>query len=158
LWLFFGIAMLSVLGRVIMRLRAWRRLGVDDYFLFAGAVLLTAATALLYKMVDQLFLFGAIQRDVSIISQVNAGELQDIIDNSAARTMTIVVLTWTAMFAVKFSFLAFFRQLVANVDKIQHYYWGIVAFTVVAWAFFVGQAFILCPYFGAESSTWRPRD
>jgi hypothetical protein len=156
MWLFFGIAMVSVLGRVVMRLRAWRRLGLDDYFLFAGAGCLTAGTVLLYKMVDQLYLFGAIQRDVSIISQVNSEELQDIIDHSAAKTMTIVALTWTTMFAVKFSFLAFFRQLVANVDRIQYYYWGIVVFTVVAWVFFVGQAFILCPYFGAESSTWRP--
>jgi hypothetical protein len=65
-------------------------------------------------------------------------------------------LLWTATFAVKFSFLAYFRQLVQSVANMRTYFWIVVAFTIVSWMFVIGEPFILCHYFGAEWSIYDP--
>ncbi|KAF1993796.1 hypothetical protein P154DRAFT_540088 [Amniculicola lignicola CBS 123094] len=56
---------------------------------------------------------------------------------------------WTATFAIKFSFLAFFKGLIRDVSvKLTWYYWFVVVFTGMTWTFLVAEPFILCPYFG----------
>lgn len=61
-------------------------------------------------------------------------------------------LLWTATFAVKFSFLAFFRQLIQSVANIRMYFWIVVVFTTVSWMFVIAEPFILCHQFGMETS------
>lgn len=59
-------------------------------------------------------------------------------------------LLWTATFAVKLSFLAFFRRMVKPLDNIQRYYWGIVGLTIISWMFIIPHPFITCPALGFE--------
>lgn len=58
---------------------------------------------------------------------------------------------WTCTFAVKGSFLALFWGLIKGISKhLDRYYWFVVVYAFVAWGFLVSEAFVLCPYFGAE--------
>ena len=47
---------------------------------------------------------------------------------------------WTANFAIKLSFLGFFRNLIRNVSKrLYTYWWGVLIFTLLGWLFNVIQ-------------------
>ena len=81
--------------------------------------------------------------------------LNDVLSlaNSLAFIHTFLSLAWTAIFFVKFSFLALFRVLLKHISrKLSIYFWVMVGYFVVTWMFLVTEAFIVCPYYGAESS------
>lgn len=63
-----------------------------------------------------------------------------------------LVLTYTSIFAVKFSFLFFFRVLVRRVHKMVVYWWIVVAVTAVAWIVCVISIFLSCLYFDERLS------
>ncbi|KAK7937724.1 uncharacterized protein PG986_014592 [Apiospora aurea] len=147
----FGLSILSVFARVWIRFRTRRKLSADDYFLFFAAACLIVSTVLLYRLCDQLYLATAVQKDKTIVLELNLAELNDLIQNGMKDYSTFLILAWTTTFFVKFSFLAFFRELVHRVASIQYYYWSVVGLTVVSWMFLVAEPFILCPYFGAAS-------
>lgn len=62
-----------------------------------------------------------------------------------------LVLTYTSIFAVKFSFLFFFRVLVRRVHKMVVYWWIVIAITTVGWIVCVIGIFLPCLYFDNRS-------
>lgn len=60
---------------------------------------------------------------------------------------TYYVMTWTAIFAVKFSFLFFFRVLIRRVRAITLYWQIVSVVTVLVWVYCIAGSFIICPYF-----------
>lgn len=56
-------------------------------------------------------------------------------------------LTWITVFAVKFSFLVFFRSLVDRIRTLRIYWWVVTVATGFAWAFTLGAVFLPCPWF-----------
>ena len=149
---FFGLSIISILARAGIRLRTRRALSLDDYLLFAGAAVLAGATALMYTILDNLYLATAIQLDPSIVFRVDSDRLTHLLMNATQQNHAFLILAWTATFLVKFSFLAFFRQLIWNVVGIRRYYWVVVGATVVSWLFLISEPFILCSDFGLETS------
>jgi len=59
-----------------------------------------------------------------------------------------LILSWTTIFAVKFGFLSFFRQLVIGLPEIYRYWRGVVAVTAVVYAFSLVDGVIACPHDG----------
>ncbi|KAB2571176.1 hypothetical protein DBV05_g10173 [Lasiodiplodia theobromae] len=67
-------------------------------------------------------------------------------------TAVFVDTSWTAIFCVKFSFLALFKMLIRNVStRLSRYFWCVVVATALTWAFLVSETFILCSRFGWDS-------
>jgi hypothetical protein len=67
-----------------------------------------------------------------------------------------LALIWTTTFAVKGCFLAFMRPLVWHISRrVNWYYWFIVIFSVISWAFVVADPFIICPYFGVDAGEYN---
>lgn len=63
-----------------------------------------------------------------------------------------LALIWTTTFGVKGCFLTFMRPLVWHISRtVNRYYWFIVVFSIISWAFVIADPFILCPYFGADA-------
>ena len=63
-----------------------------------------------------------------------------------------VVLTWTALFAVKYSFLFFFQPLVSRIRPLTIWWRGVLVFTTLAWlGGYAACAIVTCPYFGEDS-------
>ena len=54
------------------------------------------------------------------------------------------VISWTAIYCVKFSFLGFFRQLVDRLRPLELYWKGIVVFTGIAYCYCVSEPFFSC--------------
>lgn len=135
--------------RLALRIFTRRRLYLDDYILLFGLACLAAATYLVYSFSHLIFLSNAVRLDPLVSPTFS--ETTKLI-NSLKIIDSFLALIWTTTFAVKLSFLVFFKQLIERVSKkITIYYWVVVVFTVLTWMFLVSEAFILCPYFGFKT-------
>lgn len=148
--LFYGFAGLSVLARGIIRFITRRPLALDDYLLFLAFASLTAATGLIYSLIEGMYLATAVEATPALIFKMTSAQL-NLILNEALNQNVFLALAWTTTFLVKFSFLAFFSQLIRNVQSIKYYYWGVVVLTVVSWMFLTSESFILCSDFGINA-------
>jgi hypothetical protein len=118
--------------------------------LIFGFVSLTAATTLVFKFIRLLYTHEALKLDPTVV--VSVKDILSLMD-SLAFINSFLVLIWTAIFFVKFSFLALFRLLLKHVSKkITIYFWVVVGYCIVTWLLLVSEAFIVCPYFGEETS------
>lgn len=149
--MFFGLAVISVIARVFIRLHTRRALAWDDAFLGLGVVCLSAATGIAYKECDNLFLSSALQQDPTEAFRLDSVTLNNLLDTSLPYLDAFLALAWTTIFAVKFSFLIFFKQLIRRLVKINVCFWIVTVFTALSWMFMVSEAFILCSYSGFET-------
>ncbi|EAQ84504.1 predicted protein [Chaetomium globosum CBS 148.51] len=154
---FFALAILSVLVRAGFRLRARQPLTLDDYLVFAAAILLSGGTGLLYNICDNLYLSSAIHLDQPITLHLGSQSIADLID-AVQGYRSYLVIAWTAISLAKFSFLAFFRQRIGDTRSIRLYYWSLVALTAISWLLCVVEPFILCPNVGSGSSCFADSD
>lgn len=69
--------------------------------------------------------------------------------------ITFSVLSFTAIFAVNFSFLFLFKALIHNVRKMIIYWWIVVLTAAAGWAFVIVEFFLLCPISGPGSRKLR---
>jgi hypothetical protein len=146
-----GIAILSVIGRVGLKIHHRRSFLADDYILFFGTACLIAGTAVLFYQLDTLYLGPAIQADPELVFYLDAHDLNELIYNEIKYLDTFFSLLWTATFSVKFSFLAFFWKLVNAAENLRIFYRVTIVCTFIAWGFIICQPFIICPYFGWRS-------
>lgn len=101
-----------------------------------------------------IYLVEALQRysDIMIPSDQNGSLLSGM-----ALAVSYFCLTWTTMFAVKFSFLALFWHLIHRVSVwLSRYYCAVVGTCVVSWMFVIVEPFVLCHYFGLAGSRFIP--
>lgn len=150
-----GLCLLAVAFRTAIRIKFRRRLSLDDYFLLFGLACLCGAAGLAFRLMRILFLTEVLETDrpMNYVFTV-----QNVLDFNIAMAVvsSLVVLSWTATYAVKFSFLALFRHLIRRLPKkITIYYWFVVGFTSLSWVYVVVEPFILCPVFGLSSSKRR---
>lgn len=103
---------------------------------------------------DSLFL------DEALVTRPSSAIIPPDFENQLFRFHKIsdayLVLTYTSIFAVKFSFLFFFRVLVRRVHKMVVYWWIVVAVTAVAWIVCVICIFLPCLYFDERSCKILP--
>ncbi|KAF2197974.1 hypothetical protein GQ43DRAFT_494580 [Delitschia confertaspora ATCC 74209] len=147
----FGIALLSVIARVVLKLLHRRKFSLDDYILFVGTACLIAGTGVLFYDFEYLYLGPAIQADPTLMSQLDSDSLRMLVNNEIKHLDAFFPLLWTTIFCVKFSFLAFFRSLIDNMKTITIYYRVTIALSVVSWAYIFCEPFIICPHSGAAS-------
>ena len=58
-----------------------------------------------------------------------------------------LILTWVAMMAVKFSFLALFRRLIDRIPSLMKYWWFVVAFNLAVTGYGASVYVVACPHF-----------
>ena len=142
--MFFSLAVLSVIGRIMTRIYTRRRLDADDYFLIFGLLCLGAGTVLVHIFCQTIFFIQAIQIDTTLIFPPDRHEQ---LKKIYAVLVSFLCVIWTTIFAIKFSFLALFRLLIRRLPKpIIRYYWITVGITITTWMFFIAEPWIYCPY------------
>ena len=119
--------------------------------MFFGTACLITATGVLYSHFDTLYLGPALQADPSLILYLDGNEINQLVHGEIISVDTFYPLLWTCIFSVKFSFLAFFKQLVDAMHSLRLYYRITIIFTVLVWGYVVCTPFIICPYFGWSS-------
>ncbi|TVY93489.1 hypothetical protein LAWI1_G001486 [Lachnellula willkommii] len=140
----FGIAATTVILRTARRLIIFRRLELDDAFVWFGLLCLSAATGILFHNMSTIMLQEAIAMvpDVTVpISDVSK------LINSISFLDAFLCSIWTCTFA----------KLIQGISKnLNRYYWLVVGYTFLAWVFLIVEPFILCPYFGIEGAKCYP--
>lgn len=102
------------------------------------------STGLAYKNCEFLFVTDVIQRNPSLLSKANADQIQILSEIRFSALYVSLALSWTTIFAVKISFLIFFKKLINRVTKIHTYYWIVGFITLLSWLFMVFEPFVLC--------------
>ena len=146
-----GLALCCFIMRMAIRLIYHKHLHLDDASLVIAAACLCAATGILYHICYFLYLHSAALLAPQVLPYVIAdfGELLQL----QKKVYPYLALVWTTTFAVKGCFLAFMRPLVWHISRaVNWYYWFIVFFCIISWAYVVADPFIICSYFGADSS------
>ncbi|XDG05101.1 hypothetical protein ABKA04_004716 [Annulohypoxylon sp. FPYF3050] len=147
-----GLALCCFVARMAIRLRYQKRLGLDDAFLLLSAACLCAATGILYHICFFLYMHSAALFKPELLPYILAD--YDELLGLQKKVYPFLALIWTTTFGVKGCFLAFMRPLVWHISRtVNRYYWFIVVFSVISWAFVVADPFIICPYFGAEATS-----
>ena len=147
----FSVSMLAAITRTTIRIRLTERLQIDDGFLFLACICSIATIILLYKSVPDIYLFGILESDPTAI-HIPANIIQDI--NWLQRSSSAYLfVTWVAIFAVKFSFLAFFRRLISRLENIILYWKVVVGVTAAAFVFCACDGFIDCTKTGISAGT-----
>ncbi|KAF2837383.1 hypothetical protein M501DRAFT_1059372 [Patellaria atrata CBS 101060] len=148
---FFGLSVISVTGRAIIRFKSRPAVALDDYLVFFGCACLIAATGLIYRNFDNMYLTQGIWIRPELAFSAGAERMFTALKEFNTYNKIALSLLWTATFSVKLSFLAFFRRLIQSVNRIHQYYWFVVGLTIISWVFVIGEPHILCPHVGLKS-------
>lgn len=105
---------------------------------------LSAATGILYNLCNLVFLIWVLQRTPLLLQKASADQINEVVKTPFALVHAFLALSWTSIFAVKFSFLVFFRKLIDRVTKIHTFYWMVVIITLLSWLFMVVEPLMLC--------------
>ena len=148
-----ALAIIGAIIRVAIRLHYQRRLYVDDGFLFFAIICLCVATGLMYEVIPSMYLVEAILTNDPNISLPSNFIAEPLLFHKLSDGF--LVLTYNTIFAVKFSFLFFFRVLIRRVHSMLVYWWMVAVLTAVVWAYGVIGVFLTCPYFDIRSCAYQ---
>lgn len=113
----FAICLLSATCRFYIRLRVQQQFSIDDWFLIVAICCLACALAILHsRAIDTMYLVQAVTTGMA-----GADMPPDFLQRSYEfhKWITItLMLAWSAIMAIKFSFLFLFRKL---IDRIQYF-------------------------------------
>ena len=137
-----GLAIIIAISRTAIRFRTTPRYTLDDVLLLFACVFLTAATALLYRLIPYAYLCDelALKDRVSLSISV-----EDLGKKSLRLLEAYGFISWLVVYAVKLCFLIFFRALIDRVRRIIIYWNVVVWITIVFGGFSLFEVYIACP-------------
>lgn len=138
------LSIVSMIARLVLRLRARRGVYLDDYLYLVGFICLSAETIRFYQECDDFMLASAIHSHPYWASQVSPDWIKHQTETSFTDFIASFALMWSAIFAIKCSFLAFFKLLIERVTGIRMYYWFVVVVTMASWLVVMLTPLILC--------------
>ncbi|KAI9794619.1 MAG: hypothetical protein M1816_004506 [Peltula sp. TS41687] len=141
----FGIAMISAAARTTLRLKQHGRLFLDDLFLFIACVFLTTSTIITYQVSTDLYV------PYSEFVSFHPDELHRRVVWFQKMVFSFIATTWVVIFAVKLSFMYFFRALVDRLTNMILYWRIVLGIMAVSFGFCVSEAAIECPHFDISS-------
>jgi len=65
----------------------------------------------------------------------------------------VLMLAWSTIAAVKFSFLLFFKKLIRQVQGLNNFWWITVIFNIGAFGYGIAVYYVACPYY--NDPRWR---
>ena len=140
---FLPIIVLATTARLGVKLHNSRRLEIDDGFLILALCCSLAAWVFFWLMRDLIYL------RMEMVLGMKEIEIADI------ESMLVyykwyngsMVLTWTAVYSVKLSFMFFFRKLISSVRFLEIYWWVIMGVLIPTWVFSGFFSFWICTDF-----------
>ncbi len=145
--------MVAATARCILQIKVHHRLHVDDYFLLIACIFVTAGTVLGYIKVGNLYWSEDLSLNPTRLMSLLTSE-EDFINQIDAYERLFYIyptLLWTAIFAVKFAYLTFFRQLVARLRPLIIYWRVVLATTIIAFPVCVASVYLGCMKWGLEA-------
>ncbi|KAI9780212.1 MAG: hypothetical protein M1816_003136 [Peltula sp. TS41687] len=129
IWAGVGGSVLFTLFRYYVRLLYFRRLFLDDLFVFIALVILIASAVMYQFMAPTMYNIFRITNK----QELPPADLQEKLIPYLKMQFAVTLLFWTCLWAIKFAFLAFFWRLGKNL-RWQRLLWNVVfAFTAFAY-------------------------
>jgi len=149
-------AMLATISRLAIRFRYQNRLFADDFVLLLGCSALIAAFTLTNVMFEDVhFNMSLILGPGEVVMQESASvDFVNGILRYQQLSISTETMCWVTIFAVKISYLLFFRHL---LDRLRSHltYWRVTLGIVIISGIFCVCGFIIaCPLFGVSSGVY----
>jgi len=135
--------------RVAVQIKNRGRIFLSDAFLVFACACLCAGTGLLYRLTESLYLLQALSENP--FSVALPPDFTNYLLTALKFLFAYQTVTWTVVFSVKFSFLAFFRPLVRRLAKLKMWWNITVVTTALTWGLCAVDVFIICPHFDLSS-------
>ena len=132
-------------ARYYIRIVVQKEFGLDDGFLAFGTACLIAAMVVLYINMDNIYLREALIYAPALFA-TQPPDLNRILEFRKLATGSLI-LTWVAMMAVKFSFLALFKRLIDRIPILLKYWWFVVIFNLAVTGYGASVYVLPCPHF-----------
>lgn len=145
--------MVAATTRFIIQIKLYRRLHVDDYFLLLACVCVTAGTVLGYTNVGDLYWSEDLSLNPTRLTSLLVSEEDFVNHVNAYKRLSYAypALLWTAIFAVKFAYLTFFRQLVARLRPLIIYWRVLLTTTIISFPMCIVSIYLGCEKWGLEA-------
>jgi len=145
--------MIAATTRFILQIKIYRRLHVGDYFFLLACSCVTTGTVLGYINVGNLYWSENLSLNPTRLIPLLASQ-NDFVNrvNTYKRlSYTYPALLWTAIFAVKFAYLIFFRQLVSRLRPLIIYWRVVLTTTIISFPLCVVSIYVGCGKWGLEA-------
>ncbi|KAK8859676.1 glycoside hydrolase family 31 [Apiospora arundinis] len=137
-WVGTGVCIIVCFLRLSVRLLTFRRLFAEDYLMLCSLAILAALAAVMQLTIDDIYLVLHVQNQ-----QVMPGlDFPDRLTSGMRGHGAALLLNTTGIWAIKLSFLAFFRRFGAKVRSYMITWWVACALVVVCGAVY----FAIFPY------------
>ena len=148
--------MVGAMTRMALQIQVRRHLQLDDYFLLFACLCLTAGTIVGFINVDNLYFSEDLNLNPGeFVELLEAGvDVAGRIDAYERLYYTYPGLLWASIFAVKFAYLSFFRQLVDRVRPIVIYWRIIVGTTIIALPICIISIYVTCFKWGSAAGMY----
>ena len=125
---FYVLAISAATWRTVIRVRLGQGLEIDDGLLLLACICITASTVLLYITISDFYVLEHLVTDPAFALSHDDSVILDWL-----RRMGVAyeILSQSAMFAIRLSFLSFFRRLIDRLGGII-YYWRVTVFVTAA--------------------------
>ena len=129
-----------------------KRIHADDYLFFVATLTLIAGDALLYLYMEVYFLSNAVSEGRTPPPL----HFMQKATNAATYAQFGLLLCWATIFAIKLSFLVYFRALVDRQYKVELWWWFNIVVLIPIAAIMIPSPFITCPHVGQAEICKRP--
>ena len=145
-WTLFGLCLISACARFYIRLRIQKSFAIDDGILLFGIICVIAAMVLLHTFTDEMMLVGATETGLSGID-LPPDFISQAFDFQRLVTAGLI-LTWTAIVSVKYSYLFLFKRLIDRMPRMITYWWLAFTFNGIISAYGMAVYVAACPWYG----------
>lgn len=129
---------------MFIKFHRFRRLSIDDILFIAATVILVAGTV----TVSLTLPYNQTEVNVAAGIEASPSDLTHRLDLNVKLQDAAAFLLNGSIFAVKFSFLFFFRLLLQRTGKLQTWWRFVFVFTLPCAAICMCTNFMVCPAFG----------
>ena len=133
-WMFF-------LPRIFGRIKVFRRLYADDAMVFIACLFLTTNTLIWQMSKDDLYELMAVASGQQYPPPL---DLPKLAQACLRRSVAVIALFYSGLWAIKLSFMLFFRRLGQNVRNQEIIWWPILAVIVATWLACLGTIQYRC--------------
>ncbi|RAH63771.1 uncharacterized protein BO66DRAFT_444629 [Aspergillus aculeatinus CBS 121060] len=146
LWTFTASSTIFVVARIVIRLKTFRRLFVDDFFVLL-AWILSVITGIVWRIESPvLYEMYALSAGKTPLTPGVVPRLNALMRFEAP----FMVLFYTTLWCVKFSFLTFFYKLGSKIQTHRRWWWVVSVITLAVWVISVGDIDYQCSLGGVE--------
>jgi hypothetical protein len=141
----FVVCLIATTARFYVRIRVQQQLSVDDGILLLGVLCLISAMALLFTIIDKLYVIGAIENGVPV-DQLPSNFIEQAYDGQKFLDVAMI-LCWCSIVSVKYSYLFLFKRLIDRVPPMVVFWWFAAVFNGLVSAYGVAMYILTCPTF-----------